>query len=85
MDEKLKEEISEAFLAFRSIHSNPKSRADEFSSQILALIKQAGYVRLADDQILPEKILPYPYTKGEKHAQQDMIAAGWRKVNLSKE
>ena len=53
MDEKLKEEISEAFLAFRSIHSNPKSRADEFSSQILALIKQAGYVKQVDDQTPP--------------------------------
>lgn len=60
-----------------------------YADQILALIKEANYVKLADDQSLPE--LP-PYSQmdsiassiskevGYKDAQQDMFKAGFRKV-----
>ena len=63
--------------------------------QILALIKETGYVKLASDQRTP--LIPaYYYSvvdnqgktnsklKQESYAvaQQDMLKAGWRKVEL---
>jgi len=68
------------------------------ADQILAFIKKAGYVRLADDQSLPEN----PYAKGNvrsvggtmvigydpisggvyQEAQDDMLKAGFRRVEL---
>lgn len=56
------------------------------AQHIMNRIKQAGYVRLLDDQSLPED--PYNYEQecrestayGE--AQQAIWEAGWRKVEL---
>jgi len=51
-------------------------------SHILTLIKEAGYVKLADDQSLPEKPF-YPDKSIYCETQQDMLKAGWRKVELN--
>jgi len=54
-----------------------------FTDQILALVKEAGYVRLSQDQSLPNKP---PYLTlaqgGYKQALVDICEAGWRKVEL---
>ena len=47
--------------------------------QILALIKEAGYVKLAEIQTLPflnVRVSDATY----RIAQDDMLSAGWRKV-----
>lgn len=62
-------------------------RADE----LMALIKEAGYVKLAEDQSLrslrgtvkAEYLIAYregSYLEGWEHAQQEMLKAGLRKV-----
>jgi len=52
--------------------------------QILKIIKEAGYVQLADDQSLPE--LPAPlnldYREGYLKAQEDILKSGFRRVEL---
>ena len=63
----------------------------ELAGQILALIKDAGYVKLAKDQRIKEN--PYPMgTKddcnkrtGYFRGQADMLNAGWRKVEVEKD
>ena len=61
-----------------------------YPAQILVLLKQAGYVRLAEDQSLP----PNPYFDSISYpeltekcfaydkAKQDMLKANFRKVEL---
>ena len=68
-----------------------RGRVDE----ILALIKEAGYVRLADDQSLPAltNIVSGIRTKskdgwflsGQCLAFDRMFRAGWRKLELERE
>ena len=52
--------------------------------KIIAIFKQANYVRLADDQSLP--ILGYRneplFGLAARGAQQDMLKAGFKKVEL---
>lgn len=56
--------------------------------QIRDLIKEAGYVRLAEDQRLPENPYPLDYPDGgdcyyaTEQAQQGMLTANFRKVEL---
>ena len=52
-----------------------------FSDQILTLLKENGYVKLADDQELPE-CTDYWRSWGYSQAQQDMLKAGWKKVKV---
>jgi len=63
----------------------------EVTDQILALIKEAGYVRLSQDQSLPELNLPtlsgnrsleITITSFAKKIRGDMLKASWRKVEL---
>lgn len=55
------------------------------------VIKQAGYVRLAEDQSLPNKwtyagnVHGDDYNSGYSTAQQDMLKANFRKVELCRE
>lgn len=59
----------------------------EVAKQTIALIKEAGYVKLAEDQNLPENYFP-PGTIGfamREKAEQDMLKAGWRKVENEKD
>jgi len=73
-----------------------RSNKEDATDQILALIKEAGYVKLADDQSLPEN--PYPrmaqcadedgaiqtFTNPDwmkfHQAEDAMLKAGFRKV-----
>ena len=57
---------------------------NEEATEILALIKEAGYVKLADDQDLPQNPMSQNITLGRlyQRAQQEMLAAGFRKVEL---
>ena len=52
-----------------------KLTSEELADQILALIKEAGYVKLVKDQSMPE-------LAGYKVAQEELLKAGWRKVEL---
>ena len=60
----------------------------EDADEIIALLKENGYVRLADDQTLPttaerpQKITfdPPNYLAGLCDGQTDMLKAGWKKV-----
>lgn len=62
----------------------PGSAFGVFIEDIIALFKKANYVRLADDQSLPE----YPeltydsYQSAFEGSQQEMRKKGWRKVEL---
>ena len=52
------------------------------ADQVLALIEEAGYVRLADDQSLPQNNY-WGYGSGIYHtAQVEMYECNWRKVEL---
>ena len=53
------------------------------ADQILALIEESGYVKLAENQELPE----HPEVINESHrwyvqGQKDMAKAGWRKIGI---
>ena len=52
-----------------------------FAKQILTLVKEAGYVKLADDQSLPDGGF-YETTAGYSEAVRIMLKAGWRKINM---
>ena len=54
----------------------------DLAGGILGLIKEAGYVKLADDQNLP--VIPRgSYSNADYlRGQSDMLKAGWRKVEL---
>jgi len=49
------------------------------ADQILAFIKQAGYVRLADDQTVPQNTSDYDDWGGESY---NMLKSGFRRVEL---
>jgi len=55
-----------------------------FANKILALIREAGYAKLSDDQSLPE--LPPPvnldYREGYLKSHEDKLQAGFRRVEL---
>ena len=56
---------------------------NKVAAQILTLIKEAGYVKLAENQELP----PFIYLSGsdfnaKSTIQQEMLKAGFRKVGL---
>jgi len=65
---------------------------DKAADQILAFIKEAGYVKLADDQSLPSYELPDKplaqsewwsgYATGHIEGKEAMLKAGFRKVEL---
>ena len=71
-----------------------KEEADRpfVADQILALIEEAGYVKLADDQSLPEQLtwcsLDGVAIRGATSvytiAQWDMLRDGWQKVEICK-
>jgi len=54
---------------------------------VLALIKEVGYVKLADDQLPPEIVTLKGWGNYEegimKGYRDDMLKAGWRRVELS--
>jgi len=61
------------------------------ADQILALIKEAGYVKLADDQGLPEPEIEKSklsrfgknwYTTGYMECRGEMLKSGFRRVEL---
>jgi hypothetical protein len=64
------------------------------AEQFQVILKKAGYVRLADDQSLPKMAIDWyvggtyqPITVFDlaqiiEKSQQDMLNAGWRKVEL---
>jgi len=55
------------------------------ASQILALIKEAGYVKLADNQTTPANNYFSPKNQEvHRRAIDDMIKDGWRKVEIWK-
>jgi len=67
------------------------NRAKYVTYDIIDLIKQSGYVRLCDGQRLPPTPLPVDtdatrqpltFRDGYKWSQQDMLKAGFRKVEL---
>ena len=90
----------EAILEAGDIVLNPPDDLAEFINketlkklrvaQILALIREAGYVKLAKDQHLPQapvtlidKMVKQRLTRSPYSlAQQDMLKAGWRKIEL---
>ena len=49
---------------------------------ILCIIKQENYVRLADDQSLPNYELSLRISEYSDEIQEDMLKAGFRKVEL---
>jgi len=95
--EKIKKTIESMFAG---IEDDPELQEDcgKKANQILVLIKQAGYVKLADDQSLP----PNPYPRMTQCADEDgaiqtftnpdwmkfhmaedaMLKAGFRRVEL---
>ena len=57
--------------------------ADSKTDQILALIKQAGYVQLAEDQSLPQnpfRDISFQQAVGWDVGKMDMLKAGFRRV-----
>ncbi len=68
-----------------------RSNKEDATDQILALIKQAGYIKLADDQSLPEPDIEKSnlsrfgknwYTTGYMECRGEMLKAGFRRVEL---
>ena len=58
-----------------------------YADEVLSIIKEAGYVQLAEDQRLPssgEVVLldAEPFKKGYHLGQLRMVETGWRKVGL---
>jgi len=87
MDE-LREKIAGRFKSFTLAISEgslegTKLECEREAKEIVALVKEAGYVRLSQDQSLPNKP---PYLTlaqgGYKQALVDICEAGWRKVEL---
>jgi len=72
--------------------TNHSYYAELLRDQILALIGQEGYVKLADDQSLPSYELPdrplaesewwSGYATGHIEGKEAMLKAGFRKVEL---
>ena len=93
MDE-LREEVAASYrqLFWEARAFPPNTAVDieakfyQLTDQILTLIKEAGYVKLADNQELPEN--PYCYEDecskhtGYSWAEQRMLEAGFRKIEL---
>lgn len=52
------------------------------TDRILVLIREAGYVKEAKDQSLPEIPMSLRDYDGYERCKQDMLDAGWRKVKL---
>ncbi len=101
MDKELREKIAHTVFM---VVANPPLRtsilvhgikeAYPTADQILSLIKEAGYIRLADDQSLPALVVKDAegspdgldeFARGQDYAQQDMLALVWRKVELEPE
>jgi len=55
------------------------------ADQILARIREAGYVKLAEDQSLPEVILSTLGLRPVNNTVKILHREGWRKVELPKE
>ena len=93
MDE-LREEVAASYrqLFWEARAFPPNTAVDieakfyQLTNQILTLIKEAGYVKLADNQELPEN--PYSFEdegreyEGYTWAEQRMLEAGFRKIEL---
>ena len=99
-EQELKERIAEHI--FHEVHPHAKwgvtgtvddnswrrfeSHCYQSADQIIALIKEVGYVNLADDQGLPPEnnkcIMWDLYQKGWLEAQQNMRIVGWRKIEV---
>ncbi len=52
------------------------------AKEILAVIKETGYVKLVDDQSLPEIPMSLRDYDGYERCKEDMVKAGWRKVEV---
>ncbi len=77
-EQKLREKIA-IDLKVNYYHRSPLEQAD----QILALIKEAGYVQLAEVQTLPTNDWgDTELNRGWHIAQKEMFKAGWRKVEV---
>jgi len=63
---------------------HPNTKKCRLLDQILAIIKQAGYVKLADDQSLPCITHRYgsEFGSGYAEAQEDMLKSGFRRMEL---
>ena len=57
----------------------------EVAGQILALVREAGYVKLADDQSLPYLTRDDPDLESRLNYAVDMKRRGWRKVELEED
>jgi len=93
----LREKIARAMAEGRMVKWENRGEATKNwflnkADQILALIKEAGYVKLADDQNLPSYELPDKplaqsewwsgYATGHIEGKEAMLKAGFRKVEL---
>jgi len=75
-----------------AVHEDGRMRRVETNTchiacqSILTLIKEAGYVKLANSQGAPkdEHWQGYHQRSAYSNAQQEMIQAGWRKVEIWK-
>lgn len=87
-EQELREQIAEVIARRHEVSSQTEIRDLYFSraDQILSIIKEAGYVKLADNQSLPlenSKCLLWDlYQQGWLEAQRCMRIAGWRKIEI---
>lgn len=96
-EQELIEKIADTYRSF-SFWQDKRSRSvgefeakfDGCANQVLPFIKEAGYVRLSEDQSLPERSNQVlnacgQYLWGYSDGQSVLLKAGWRKVELEGE
>lgn len=91
----LREEIARTIyehnwpMLWHTVSENYKEPFRATAAVILALLKQAGYVRLSEDQSLPELSKLGSWSRlwqdGYEMCQQDMLKAGFKKIADDKE
>jgi len=83
--EELREKLVEVITRVTNATIIPET-PHEVADQILAFIKQAGYVKLSDDQSLPNK--PYRWNRCDKYkndywySSEEIWELGFRRVEL---
>ena len=83
----LKEKIADLLYLWDDRPSKDETHYNE-ADEILAYIKAGGYVKLADNQELPNPFMDmhlwrdYSPDMAYEKGQQDMLKAGFRKVEL---
>ena len=85
-EQELREKIANLLygeLTYRNYLAIPEVRhnADIMISKVLAIIKEAGYAKLAEDQTLPP-ILTSIVDSINRNTLRILLEAGWRKVEL---